>query len=358
MIIRACAFTTEGWKLIDQLEQGLTMHCFERRDKEQELSDWIEEGFRYSVPILFVGAIGIAVRKIAPYVDNKLTDSPVIVADEAGHFVVPLLSDHVGGAGELAAQIAKVAGAQIVVTAATDIRGGFSVDVFARKNGLLITDKDGIKRVSSRLLENGSITMAIESSIEYKDEDIPECIRIVQYGSNYADVIIEDCNLDGLQGENQQGEGVQGKELPGKDNYLLKLIYKPFVLGVGCKKNTEFEKIDRFIKGVLSDNSIDISMVRNMASIDIKGNERGLLFFEAQNRIPFMTFSSEELLKVEGTFAESEFVKSVTGVSNVCETAAMKCAGDNASLIVGKTARDGMTLAVSKRKARIDTWET
>ena len=78
---------------------------------------------------LFIGAAGIAVRYIAPYVKDKFTDSAVVVADEAGQYVIPLLSGHVGGAAELADQIANLLGAVSVHTTATDVRKKFAADI-------------------------------------------------------------------------------------------------------------------------------------------------------------------------------------------------------------------------------------
>ena len=84
---------------------------------------------------LFIGAAGIAVRYIAPYVKDKFTDSAVVVADEAGQYVIPLLSGHVGGAAELADQIANLLGAVCFHTIATDVIKMFAADVFVKKNG-------------------------------------------------------------------------------------------------------------------------------------------------------------------------------------------------------------------------------
>lgn len=340
MLIRACAFTTEGWNLVRKIANGLPDYFFDMRKEGNNLEEWIKDSFQLGAPILFVGAIGIAVRKIAPYISNKLTDSPVIVVDECGRYMIPLLSDHVGGAGEIARNVASLLEAQVVLTAATDIHNLFSVDVFARKNGLVITDKDGIKRVSAKLLKEGAIRMAIAPSVEYSFEEIPEYISIVEYGDPSADVV------------------VQTTEESLYSSHPLYLIYKPFVIGVGCKKNTPFERLDGFIKENLSIQGIDINLVARMASIDLKKEECGLLYFECKNRIPFTVYTAEELDSVEGNFSISEYVRSVTGVSNVCERAAMKASGEGAQLIVKKIVQDGMTLAVSRRKARLVTWET
>lgn len=108
-----------------------------RKRKKQKklglsLSDWTRQQFAEKNAIVVIGACGIAVRMIAPFVSDKLSDSPVVVADEAGTFVIPLLSGHMGGANELAEQIAGQIGGIPVITTATDVNHTFSVDLFAK----------------------------------------------------------------------------------------------------------------------------------------------------------------------------------------------------------------------------------
>ena len=120
--------------------------------KEGSLSDWTREWFSKVQCFVFVGACGIAVRAIAPFVRDKFADPAVIVIDEQGKFCISLLSGHIGGANEWTARFAEVLGAEPVITTATDLNRKFAVDVFAKKNNLLITENEDLEQEKERRL--------------------------------------------------------------------------------------------------------------------------------------------------------------------------------------------------------------
>ena len=119
---------------------------------EGGLSAWTGAEFQRSDALIFVGACGITVRAIAPFVQDKFHDPAVLCVDEAGTFVIPILSGHVGGANRLAEFVAGGIGAVPVVTTATDVERKFAVDVFAKDHGLVITDRVLAKRISADIL--------------------------------------------------------------------------------------------------------------------------------------------------------------------------------------------------------------
>ena len=86
------------------------------------LSGWTEKAFTAYDALVFVGAVGIAVRAIAPFVQNKSTDPAVVAVDEAGRFAVPLLSGHLGGANDLARRIGRLCGCLLYTSSAPGIR--------------------------------------------------------------------------------------------------------------------------------------------------------------------------------------------------------------------------------------------
>ena len=62
----------------------------------------------------------------------------MLVIDECANFVISLLSGHIGGANELARQIAAAIKAVPVVTTATDVNNLFAVDEWAARRGMVI----------------------------------------------------------------------------------------------------------------------------------------------------------------------------------------------------------------------------
>ena len=133
---------------------------------DHSLGEWTEKQFSESDGLVFIGATGIAVRAIAPCLKDKFQDPAVVVMDEKAKFVIPLLSGHVGGANELAVQIGEVTGAVPVLTTATDVNRKFAVDVFARNQNLLITDRRLAKEISAAVLKEEPVGLFSDFPIE------------------------------------------------------------------------------------------------------------------------------------------------------------------------------------------------
>lgn len=126
------------------------------------------------------------------------------------------------------------------------------------------------------------------------------------------------------------------------------LRLKNLVLGIGCRRGLAAETIERTATILLWDKKIPLERVSDVASIDVKKDEEGLLIFAKAHELPLHFYSAEELALVDGDFKSSEFVENSVGVDNVCERAAVLCGGSG-KLIMGKTARNGVTVAVFER---------
>ena len=124
----ACASVSSassaGWELTE---------CF--GTVHESLADWTRRTFQPGNNLLFIGAAGIAVRAIAPYVREKQSDPAVVVMDEKANWCIPILSGHLGGANLLANKLAKMTGAQAAITTATDVRGVWAVDSWRNRKG-------------------------------------------------------------------------------------------------------------------------------------------------------------------------------------------------------------------------------
>ena len=305
------------------------------------LSEWTGEQMAARHALIFIGACGIAVRAIAPWIMDKLHDSPVLAADEMGKYVIPLLSGHVGGANELAVRLAGALGAIPVITTATDLHDSFAVDIFAKRNDLRICNREGIARVSAKVLAGEEITMSIQTGHLAVDETIPPGVRLCAYPpTGKVDVLIAD----------------DTEEIFRKESAELLLQPKKYILGVGCKRDTDSTKLDLFLQKILEEQGIVIEQIAALASIDVKKEERCLLEFSEKYRIPFRTYTAQELQAVPGEFHSSEFVKAQVGVDNVCERAALKAAGTGGWILLGKQAQDGMTVAIAKRAMQNLQW--
>ena len=320
------AFTRRGAALGRTLADSLggTLHVPARFAPEvgaeayDSLEGWTAKAWTEADALIFVGAAGIAVRAIAPHVKDKFTDPAVVSVDEAGRFVIPLLSGHVGGANELALNIATLTGGQAAVSTATDVNGLFAVDVWARERDMVITDRVLAKEISATLLEG----------------------KPVGFVSDFG----HPCPAGLTRGPAELGVWVTYRRREGPFPRTLRLAPKGLILGIGCRKGTPEETIREAVAEVLS--GYEPQAVVQVATIDLKKEEPGLLAFCAAHNLPLAIYTAEELAAAKGRFTRSAFVAHITGVDNVCERAAV-CAGG--TILVPKQAKNGVTVAVAGR---------
>ena len=288
---------------------------------EKDIKSFTADIFSESKAVIFISAIGIAVRAVAPLIVSKNKDAAVIVLDDTGKYVIPVLSGHIGGANEMALKIAEYINAEPVITTATDRNNKFAVDVWAEKNNLYIDDITMIKEVSSRLLHNEKVGFI--SDYEVKGT-LPE--GVISDVQQECGIVIAD--------------KIDIQPFP----YTMQLIPKEYVLGIGARKGAEYRYLKDFVEKVLKENNIDKRKILNIASIDIKKDEKAINMLAKELNVPFITYSSDKLANVQGNFTSSNFVKSVTGVDNVCERA-VKCF-TGSEIIVKKLCENGFTLSI------------
>lgn len=320
-------FTPNGKALADKL---LTL-----RQKQDLLSDkieWISRPEKTSASqftsslwketdgFIFIGAAGIAVRLVAPLIVSKAVDPAVVVIDEKGRYVIPILSGHLGGANHLAIMLSEAIGASPVITTATDLNGVFAVDVWSSKTNCALKEVGLIKEVSGALLRGEQVGITSDFPISGA---LPEGLTLEK--TNVGICI----SLDDSQ----------------KPYFTtLHLVPRILILGVGCKKNTDVKKFSSFVKKTLKEAGISILAIKELASIDLKKDEPCIQAFCSENDLLLRTFTAEQLRSAKGDFTASVFVEQTVGVDNVCERSAVAAGG---KLFIKKQTNDGMTLAVS-----------
>lgn len=327
------AFTDRGESLARDLARALGGEAM-RSGKPETLREWTEKRFVSGGALVFVGAVGIAVRAIAPYVDKKWKDPAVVAVDECGRFAIPLLSGHLGGANRLARAIAELCGATPVVTTATDLHGLFAVDDWARVQNLRVVEPERIRTVSAKVLAGGALRLWSRFPIEGTPPDEVELLSAPPAGesSPASDVF--------LSVHRENGEA-------------LHLAPRAVVLGVGCRRGISRESIEDAFAAFLAESGLLPQSVRAVASIDLKKDEEGLLAFCRAHGWPLETRSAQELNETPGGFTPSPFVQSVTGTDNVCERSAAAVSGGE--ILHRKRSLGGVTMAAALAPLHL-TW--
>lgn len=333
-----------GYQPIRYWEEGLKQFGIYAYDGA--IADLTKRLFSAVDALIFIGAAGIAVRAIASCIKDKYSDPAVLVIDEKGQHVISLLSGHVGGANELAVQIAELTDGNAVITTASEVNGIEAIDVWAKKHDLIINSRDTARRIAAAILDGRKIIFSVDDELkewwESRSGDIPDgCVQML---------------------ENKRSKPVGFKTDVGQKEYQVRITCrsclednilcvspKIICLGIGCRKNIAPQIVKQAVVEIMKEYGFSFTAIKSIASIDLKQEEPGILELAKEAKLPYFTYSADQLTGVLGVFSESDFVKRTTGVGNVCERAACRAAdnGSGAKLLLKKQMKDGVTLALA-----------
>lgn len=283
-----------------------------------------ENIFRSYDRIVFISAMGIAVRYLAPVLRDKREDPAVAVTDPTGRYVISVLSGHLGGANDFTVELAKKIGAVPVITTASDHLGYTSIDLFAKENHYLIADMKRMKEVAAAMVAGEPVYFYSEKKPRPDYPHLVEAKSAEEADAERGVVVSYDAR-----------EMTRG----------LQLIPKVLHLGIGSKKGTKVEDLTALVEKTFVENGWDMRAIFAAHTIDIKRNERSIKSFCENLKIPLKDYDANTLSEKEGRCGGSDFVKKTVGVKAVSCPAALM-GGDN--LLVEKVSSSGLTLSVTE----------
>ena len=224
---------------------------------QDSLQNWAGRQFQSAELVIFIGAAGIAVRAIAPFVKDKKTDPAVLVCDEAGQYVIPILSGHLGGANAYAGFLADRIHATAVITTASDVEGKLALDVWAKRQHLTITDMKQMKETEAAFLRGEKIAVLLNDSLTEIDnlKNLPDNLKIFSKAESQK----------WKAQENRIGIGLFPPEAETATS--LWLIPQNLVIGIGCRKGKSFVEIQDAITALFEKNHLPMQAVYALASI-------------------------------------------------------------------------------------------
>lgn len=281
----------------------------------ESYGDFVAASFAVYDRFLFIGAMGICVRCIAPCVSSKYADPAVVCMDSTGQFVVPVLSGHVGGANEWAKQISSIIGAQAVITTQSDCNGVWALDLLASKFGWQTAcTHEEMNRAIARFVSQERVALLLDikdKGTAWLERTLPPYVKVYYH---YEDIPFEETDLLIAVTPYEYEAPVQA------------LYYRPQVLhlGVGCKKQCLPDGVAEYIEDSLKAHHLSPLSLTTISTIALKKDEP--LLKALQDKWPqakVCIYSSEELSGMEIP-NPSQKVYEVTGVYGVAESAAYK----------------------------------
>ncbi|HLL36346.1 MAG TPA: precorrin-3B C(17)-methyltransferase [Streptomyces sp.] len=258
------------------------------------VKDAVRRAFAECEQLVCFLATGAVVRLLAPLLDDKASDPGVVCVDEGGRYAVSLVGGHGGGANELARAVGSVLGAEPVVTTATDAVGIAGLDTL----GLPVEGE--VAAVSRALLDGEPVALRAEVAWPLPPlpvaEDGPYTVRV-------TDRLVEPAAREAV------------------------LRPPTLVVGVGASKGAPVEEVLGLIEEALRDAGLSARSVAELATVDAKAEEPGIVAAAARLGVPLVTYAAEELAAVEVP-NPSDAPLAAVGTPSVAEAAALVRGGE------------------------------
>ena len=320
--------------------------------------------YRRLVLIMPVGAV---VRLVAPLLQHKHRDPAVVCVDDAGRFAVSLLSGHLGGADELAQEVATALGSTPVITSASHVKSTLAVDLLGRRFGWqLEADSVAVTRVSAAVVNGESVAVlqeAGEREWAYGEVALPANLTIFASPQELVDA---DCSAALVISDRKYPLATVsvtgGLKVPA-------VVYRPcsLVVGMGCRRGIPREHLEDLLLSAFERHNLSLKSIKCIATADIKKDEPGILELAHKYDVPVVCYGPDDLNSVfvemdrkvpvrgmeEGSNSDtvglirSQAAHRLLGVWGVSEPAALLASGAG-HLLVSREKTDRATIAVAR----------
>ena len=307
----------------------------------QPLHDLLGELVHNYSGLICIMATGIVVRTITPFLTHKSVDPAVVVLDEKGRFAISLVSGHLGGANELAEQVASLTGGKPVITTATDVHSMPAIDLLAKQLDCSSLNFKMLKGCNYALLHGEKVGIYPDTVKPYLPAEGKPKIRFYKTitrlrASDSAYKIIISNKQVTVDTTNKKAQG----------NIIL-LTPRNLVVGIGCNRSTSRAEIEDTVKKVLGSAQLSFLAIKKIATVSLKSNEKGLLAFARKHNFDIEFHTPQQLNKVICPTPPSKNVLNAVWSKGVCEPAALLSAGVK-TLLCTKKKTPNVTVAVAE----------
>ena len=337
MKIAIVPVSEEGGKLAERISSLLV-----EENKIAKRSE-VRRLFHEYDAFVFVGAMGICVRTIAPLIHDKHDDPAVVCVDSMGRNVVSVLSGHIGGANDLTLLLASLLGATPIITTQSDNAGLWALDTLSGRFQWSLVHEQDMNRVIFAFVNRKPVALLLEvrdAGTDYLESTLPGHVHIVS-------------SLDEVDARFEAVIVVSPFRRVEKEP-LTSIVWVQFVphvltFGIGLAHEAEpAEEIIDSIHEVVEQNGL-YAAACEYCSIDLKANEPVFQILREKSAVRF--FTAEELSRVDVP-TPSDVVAKHVGTASVCEAAAILGANHGRLLLTKQKGKD-FTVAVAIDKLHL-----